>query len=420
MKRLTAIGAAVFLSIVILVASCTHPESNAPVTIGPRSAEPDIRIGLAVGLPSLTLSGGGAALAVTGAGGARRAEVPAGSTLTASYADGGIRFGGALSWNPAPGESLAFSPIDPAGFVTMGGRNYRGRVIVFAGRNGLTAVNHLGMESYLAGVVSSEMGRRDSVEEQALMAQAVVSRTYALKNRGRWSVLGFDLYATVSDQVYGGVTAETPLAWRAVTATAGQVIMYDGAPIDGFFFSTCGGRTAQGTEVFAGADRPYLVSIEDTGPDGAAYCRISPRFDWRAEWSAEGLRDILRESIPAALGTSISARAVIQSVRVGQRSGSGRVARLTLTIDGRELAASGPAVRQVLRPSRGELLRSSIFTLSETMSGGHLTRLIADGHGAGHGVGLCQWGAVGRARSGQNYAEILTAYFPNTEIERQY
>ena len=419
MKKLTAVGVVVLISILLLIGSCTHPETNTPITIGPRSAEPEIRVGLGTGLSSLVL-GGGTALAVTGAGGVSRAEVPARSTLTATLVDGALRFSGALSWNPAPGESLAFSPIDPSGFVTVGSRSYRGTVILFAGRNGLTAVNRLGLESYLAGVVSAEMGRRDSSEEQALMAQAIVSRTYALKNRGRWSSLGFDLYATVSDQVYGGVSAETPLAWRAVTATAGQVVLYDGAPIDGFFFSTCGGRTARGTEVFAGADRPYLVSIEDTDPSGAAYCRISPRFDWRNEWSGEGLRDILRESIPATLGGTISSRAAIQSIRVAERSPSGRVARLTLAIDGREWTASGPAVRQVLRPARGELLRSSIFSLSESMSGGHVSRLVAEGHGAGHGVGLCQWGAVGRARAGQGYSEILAAYFPNTEIERQY
>ena len=402
-----------------LIGSCTRPETNVPVTIGPRSSEPEIRVGLGVGLPSIAL-GGPSALVVSGTGGGQRAELRAGTSITASAADGGLRISGALSWSPAPGESLAFSPIDPEGFVTVGTRNYRGEVILFAGSNGITAVNRLGLESYLAGVVSAEMGRRDFLEEQAVMAQAVVSRTYAIRNRGRWSAQGFDLYATVSDQVYGGVAAETPLAWRAVNATAGLVVTYGGSPIDAFFFSTCGGKTARGTEVFAGADRPYLISIDDADASGAAYCRISPRYDWRAEWSGEGLRDILRESIPAVLRTSIGSRAVIRSVRVGERSPSGRVARLTLSIDGRELTATGPAVRQVLRPARGELLRSSIFTLSESMAGGHLSRLVADGHGAGHGVGLCQWGAVGRARAGHAYGEILAAYFPNTELERLY
>jgi stage II sporulation protein D len=281
-------------------------------------------------------------------------------------------------------------------------------------------VNRLALESYLAGVVSAEMGRRDSTEVEAVMAQAVVSRTYATRNRGRWAVNGFDFYATVADQVYGGVSAETPLAWWAVTATAGQVIMYEGSAIDGFFFSTCGGQTAKGTEVFAGAERPYLVSISDTDASGQAFCRISPRYDWREEWSGEALRDIFRESIPSALGTTVSSRAVVQSVRVAERSPSGRVARLSLVIDGRELSAVGPAVRQVLRPARGEILRSSMFLLHETHGRGRVSRLVAEGHGAGHGVGMCQWGAVGRARAGQRYGEILAAYFPNTEIERLY
>ena len=407
------------LFVLPLIGSCTRPETNTPITIGPRSSEPEIRIGLGVGLSSVTL-GGASALVVSGTGGGQRAEVRAGTAVTATAGDGGLRITGALSWTPAPGESLSFSPIDPEGFVTVGPRSYRGEVILFAGPTGVTAVNNLGLESYLAGVVSAEMGRRDSLEEQAVMAQAVVSRTYAVRNRGRWSALGFDLYATVSDQVYGGVAAETPLGWRAVNATAGLVVTWAGAPIDAFFFSTCGGRTARGTEVFSGADRPYLISIDDTDSGGSAYCRISPRFDWRNEWSGEGLRDILRESIPATLGTTIAPRAVIRSVRIGERSPSGRVARLTLAIDGRELSVTGPAVRQVLRPARGELLRSSIFSLSETMSGGHLSRLVADGHGAGHGVGLCQWGAVGRSRSGQTFGEILAAYFPNTEVERLY
>lgn len=419
MTRPACLPIAALVLTCLTLGSCTRPESTSTVTVGPRSAEPDVRIGLGVGLREVTL-GGGSALGVTGSAGVSRAEVPAGAVLIGTASEGGIRFSGALSWSPAPGESLAFSPLDPDGFVKFGGREFRGSVILFGSRNGITAVNRLGMESYLAGVVSAEMGRREPGEEQAVMAQAVVSRTYAMKNRGRWSAQGFDFYATVADQVYGGVASETPLAWRAVSSTAGQAVTYGGAPIDGFFFSTCGGRTAKGTEVFAGAERPYLVSIDDIDAAGLAYCRISPRFDWHNEWSGERLRDILRETVPAALGSTIAPRAVIQSIRVGELSPSGRVARLVLTIDGRELSATGPAVRQVLRPARGELLRSSIFSLSETRSHGSITRLVAEGHGAGHGVGLCQWGAVGRARQGQTYGEILAAYFPNTELERLY
>jgi len=133
----------------------------------------------------------------------------------------------------------------------------------------VTVVDRVSMETYLAGVVSAEMGRRSLTEQEALRAQAVVSRTYALRNLRRWQVQGFDLYATVADQVYGGVAAETPEAREAVSGTRGMILIYGGQPIDAFFYSTCGGTTAEGTEVFRAADRPYLRSIADVGPDGA-------------------------------------------------------------------------------------------------------------------------------------------------------
>jgi len=405
------------VGVAVLLASCTTPESR--VVVGPRGAQPEIRVGLAVGVPQVVI-GGGSALAVLGADTTVRAEVPAGASLTVVERGGGLGVSGALSWFLAAGDPLIVDAIGADGFVRVGGRDYRGRVMVFSARGGLTIVNRLGLENYLAGVVPAEMGRRDSSEIQALYAQAVISRTYALRNRGRWNPLGFDFYATVADQVYGGVSAERPIGWQAVNGTAGLAVTWRGEPIDGFFFSTCGGKTAKGTEVFANADRPYLAGIDDVDENGVAYCRISPRFEWRAEWSVEALRDILRESVPASLGASISSHAVIQSVEIAERSRSDRVARLNLTIDGKDIVVNGPDVRQVLRPARGELLRSSVFTLSQNRNAGRVVRLVAEGRGAGHGVGFCQWGAVGRARAGQNYRQILAAYFPDTDLERIY
>ncbi|MEP7327503.1 MAG: SpoIID/LytB domain-containing protein [Gemmatimonadota bacterium] len=415
--RLPRLLAVLPFGVAALLASCATPESR--VVVGPRGAQPDIRVGLAVGVSQVVIGGGGA-LAVLGADTTVRAEVPAGSSLTIVERGGGLGVSGALSWFLPAGEPLSVAPIGADGFVRVAGKDYRGRVSVFSARGALTVVNQLGLENYLAGVVSAEMGRRDSSEVQALYAQAVISRTYALRNRRRWDAVGFDFYATVADQVYGGVSAERPQGWEAVNGTAGMAVTWQGQPIDGFFFSTCGGKTANGTEVFANADRPYLVSIDDIDENGVAYCRISPRYEWRAEWSVEALRDILRESVPATLGASISSHAVIQSVEVVERSRSDRVARLTLTIDGREIAVNGAAVRQVLRPARGELLRSSVFTLSQNRNAGRVVRLVAEGRGAGHGVGFCQWGAVGRARAGQGYRQILAAYFPDTDLERIY
>ena len=236
----------------------------------------------------------------------------------------------------------------------------------------------------------------------------------------RWDADGFDLYSSVADQVYGGVVAETPEGLEAVTVTRGQILTYDGAPIDAFFYSTCGGRTADGTEVFRAADRPYLRSIADVADDGTAYCSISPRFRWREEWSGEALRSTLRRTLPELTGIPVDAVREIRDLRVNGMTASGRVARLTVTLDRSSVDVDGPQVRQVLRSTSGDILRSSTFTLFATGAGRRITELVAEGSGAGHGVGFCQWGAVGRSRAGQDYQRIVAAYYPGAALERLY
>jgi stage II sporulation protein D len=265
------------------------------------------------------------------------------------------------------------------------------------------------------------MGRRSTSELAALRAQAVVSRTYAFRNLRRWRSQGFDLYGTVSDQAYGGMAAETPEGHAAVSATRGRVLTYNGAPIEAFYYSTCGGRTADGYEVFRGASRPYLRSGPDMAPHGSAYCSISPRYRWRQEWTGAALRSTLGRYLPQSAARSGGVLDRVADVRVTQRSGSGRVDQLAVSVGGAEVRVDGQSnVRQVLRTPAGELLRSTAFTLTAVGAGRDITLLIAEGSGAGHGVGLCQWGAVGRARAGQEYPEILAAYYPGTRLERRY
>jgi stage II sporulation protein D len=270
------------------------------------------------------------------------------------------------------------------------------------------------MESYLLGVVSAEMGRRSSSEHAALRAQAVVSRTYAFRNLRRWRSQGFDLYATVSDQAYGGIGAETPEGRAAVSETRGRVLTYNGAPIEAFYYSTCGGRTADGYEVFRGASRPYLRSGADATPQGTAYCSISPRYHWREECA------VLARYLPNPGGKSLNLDR-LADVRVTHRTGSGRVDQLMVSTGESELRVDGQSnIRQVLRTPGGDLLRSTAFTLVVSGAGNSVSHLVAEGSGAGHGVGLCQWGAVGRARAGQGHEQILAAYYPGTRLERRY
>ncbi len=395
-------------------------ERPAPHAPAPDSRELEIRVGLVVGAGSATL-GGLAPVMVTEPDGSGLVTIPAGETWRLSVARSGVTLASPGGWVSAPLHAITLTPRDASVPLQVNGKAYRGVLEVLRDRTGITVVNRLSMESYLLGVVSAEMGRRDFAEHAALRVQAVISRTYALRNLRRWRSEGFDLYATVSDQAYGGVGAETPEGRAAVGATRGRVLTYNGAVIEAFYFSTCGGRTADGYEVFRGASRPYLRSAFDAAPQGATYCSISPRYRWREEWSGESLRSILGHSLPPAAGRPRGKIDLVTGIRVTQRSGSGRADQLAVSVSGAEVRVDGQSnIRRVLRTSAGDLLRSTAFTLAATGTGRNVTRLVADGMGAGHGVGLCQWGAVGRARAGQGYEQILAAYYPGTTLQRRY
>jgi stage II sporulation protein D len=305
---------------------------------------------------------------------------------------------GTDGWNLGGQASVTLAPRAAGGLVALNGRWYRGRLSVMRDRTGLTVINTVPLEEYLVGVVAAEMGRKDSTDIEALAAQAIVSRTFAIRNLGKRAADGFDLLPTVVDQAYTGFVGEYALARAAVARTAGMVVTWQGVPIDAFFFSTCAGRTANGTEVFAAADRPYLVSIRDVDGDGQPYCRLSPRYRWREDWTAGQLESVLRQTLPVETGTPAEQVSGLRAVQVVRRS----------------------AVRRALHPVGETALRSATFELLETRDGDRLTGLTAIGAGAGHGVGFCQWGAVGRARAGQDALTILGAYFPGTTVSRAY
>ena len=386
----------------------------------PASREVEIRIGLSVGAGSAAVGGGGA-VEVNQPDGSRIAIIPPDERWQLAVAGPGLVLSSPDGWASPRLEAVSLAATDPRAPLWLNGKAYRGVGEVLRDRTGLTVVNRLGMESYLLGVVSAEMGRRSSVEQAALQAQAIVSRTYAIKHLRRWRAEGFDLYGTVADQAYGGVAAETAEGRAAVSETRGRVLTYDGTVIEAFYFSTCGGRTAEGYEVFRGAVRSYLRSMSDLNESGSAYCNISPRYRWREEWSGEALRATLQRNLPPVAGAVGAPIGPVSDVRVTRRSASGRVEQLSIALGTTEVRVDGHTrIRQVLRPPSGQLLRSTTFSLMAVGAGRAVTRLVIDGAGAGHGVGLCQWGAVGRARAGHGYQQILAAYYPGTRLERRY
>jgi stage II sporulation protein D (peptidoglycan lytic transglycosylase) len=409
-----------------LIVSCVS--GSVPSSSPARSPEPaqgsvrpdlPVRIGLVVGAARVTVAGS-EGLAVNEPDGSRVTTVPPGETWQVSPVGRQLALSSPGGWVSPPLDALSLQAVDAAAPIRINGRPYRGTADILRDSAGITAVNHLDLEAYLDGVVSAEMGRRTPNEQSALEAQAVVSRTYALRNLGRWRSQGFDLTGGVQDQVYGGVGSETPEGRAAVAATRGLLLTYNGAPAEAFFYSTCGGRTADGVEVFRGAAQPYLRSIADQDERGVAYCSISPRYRWREEWSDRALQATLERNLPPVTGIRREQVTQVSDIRVARRTASGRVGQLAIGLGGPEVRVDGLAIRQVLRPASGELLRSNAFTLTASASGSRVSHLTVDGMGSGHGVGFCQWGAVGRAHAGQGFLQILAAYFPGTRVARRY
>ena len=173
------------------------------------------------------------------------------------------------------GESLLVLPLSSQ-TVTIENHLYRGGARLFINNRGLlNIINELNFEDYLRGVVPAEMGPKIFDELEALKAQALAARTYAVRNRGQFAVEGYDICPGPACQAYSGFSAEDPLSDRAVRETADMVITYDGKPIDALFTSTCGGETSDVATMFPGRTDPYLkharcVELEMTTVDGRA------------------------------------------------------------------------------------------------------------------------------------------------------
>jgi stage II sporulation protein D len=158
---------------------------------------------------------------------------------------------------------VTFAPVEANAPLRFNEKPYRGRLEVFTNLNGsLTVVNVLGLEDYVRGVVPNELSPGGYGALEALKAQAVAARTYAVSNRGQFNAAGFDLLPTIRSQVYGGLSTEHPLSTRAVEETRGLIATYRGEPINALYTSTCGGRTEHAENIFGGEHVPYLRGRE--------------------------------------------------------------------------------------------------------------------------------------------------------------
>lgn len=320
----------------------------------------------------------------------------------------------------------------PGSFVTFEGKKYRGELIIRPTDKGLLVVDRLGVESYLRGVVPLEIGDRKPGEEAAVEAQAVAARSYSYIHMAEAGDRGFDMYGSTQDQVYGGVGAEQAISDAAVASTNGMVVRYAGKIINTPYFSTCGGSTASVREVWwRQPDQPYLRPVSDQIPGtNSYYCDPSPRFKWTTTFDKSQLRATLEKylaGVSAASEPPVSAAAAahpvnlgeIRRIRVDGRTASDRVASISIQAERGNYVVRGNDIRFVLRTPSGGLLASTYFTTeTENDASGEVSSLTIHGGGNGHGIGMCQWGAIGRARAGQDYRTILTTYYPGTTVGR--
>ena len=403
---------------VLAAAGCARQ----PAPGGLRQA-PLVRIGLVVDRPSGSFSANGQ-YRVLAASGDILAVVDAGVAWRVEPAEPGqVRL-----IRPDRDEPLlaaapvAVQPEDPNALVLVGDQRYRGSLLVQRGSTGVTIVNRVPLEWYVQSVTAVELGFRAPSDRQAVMAQSVAARTYAVRYLGRRQALGFDLYATDADQVYPGVAGEKPEVNDATQRTAGEILTYGGQPIEALFHSTCGHSTEAASEVFRNdRGQPYLRAVSDRygRGDHDYYCAISPHFRWREEWDADRLTAILAQTLPAATAAAGPVGRVTD-VRVTQTTPTGRVKEMVVETTGGAFTVPAWQVRTVLRPAPDRQLLSNQFQLHEERNGNDLTKLVAAGAGAGHGVGMCQWGAVGRSRAGQRYDFILATYYPGTQLQRVF
>ena len=312
-------------------------------------------------------------------------------------------------------------------WASVDDKEYRGKLEIVHDkkRNTLLPINIVNIEEYLMGVMSSEMP--SAFPMNALRAQAVLARTYALKHLGKHKAYGYDLCDTQNCQVYGGVSAESEPGNAAVESTMGQVLLYNKKPIEGVFSANAGGITQSAKEA-GWYQTPYLIPTSDY--KDFDFTKLQPyqfksllqhphdaysRYDKNVSRAAyRWARVIEEEDLRQIIKRQKKDIGVITAIIPQKRGRSGYVSRVLVKgTKGSVTLSKENVIRNNLAPG---MLRSSYFIVVPNYEDRKLKNFVFYGGGWGHGVGFCQTGAAGRAEDGQEYPEILMHYFPGTSL----
>ena len=331
------------------------------------------------------VSVGGEGIAITGINGSDNVSIQSNDGIEARAGRDGIVVNG-RSYSSLKIESKESG-------IKVKGKRYRGKIEIVMDKSSLLLINELKLEDYLVGLINQEISSKWPME--AVKAQAVVARTYALYQKKNRKYPTYDLESTVTSQVYGGMDSEDELARQAVKETEGEVAYYNGEMIQALYHSSCGGKTEDALEVW-GKEIPYLKSIKDP------HCTEAPNYFWQYVIDLNGLRDRLMR-FNGGIGE-------INSVSILKRSRTGRVTSISVRHSNGSFELPGKDFREALG---FENLRSTDFTIKIKGDSVYLA-----GSGGGHGVGMCQWGAKGMAEEGKSYKDILKWYYPGVTIKR--
>lgn len=317
--------------------------------------------------------------------------------------------------NVMSGAGMTWASVDD--------KEYRGKLQILhnSKQNTLVPVNIVNMEEYLQGVISSEMPTKFPMN--ALRAQAVLARTYALKHLGKHRSHGYDVCDTQNCQVYGGVSAESERANAAVESTMGETLQYKNKPIESVFSANCGGITQSAKEA-GWNETPYLNPVSDY--KDFDFSTLQPyHFKELLQYPHDAFsRYDKHVSLAAYRWTRVVDEEELRNVIKKQKKDIGKITALVPLRRGR----SGYVSRLLVKGTKGSvtlnkenvirnnlsmgMLRSSYFIVEPHYENRQLKHFVFYGGGWGHGVGFCQTGAAGRASAGQDYKTILNHYFP--------
>ncbi len=279
--------------------------------------------------------------------------------------------------------------------IRVNGKSYRGIIQVLTTDKGLLVVNELPLEEYLVGLINCEISSLWPME--TIKAQAVIARSYALFQKQIRKDATYHLESSVLDQVYDGCNIEDSRSARGVSETAGEVLTYDGAVIQAFYHSVCGGHTEEPENVW-GFRLPYVKGVE------CSYCRTAPSFRWQQTLSLQRLESLLK-------GAGYKCNALAE-IKTGENNRSGRVEKLILVTGAGDIPLAATAFRKAVGY---DVIKSTNFAVKRVGAD-----VVFSGFGNGHGVGFCQWGAKNMALQGASYREILSHYYPAARLEKRY